>query len=109
MLQQNTPDDYVLATGVTYTIKDMVEMSLDYLKIPYYWKGDGLNEKCYLDNGDAEHHVIVEIDERYFRPAEVDLLLGDATKAKEKLNWEAKTKLPDLLKIMIDDVICLKY
>lgn len=105
MLQQEVSDDYVLATGVTYTIKDMVEMCLNQLDIPYYWKGEGLNEKCYLNNGDAKHCVIVEIDEKYFRPAEVDFLLGDATKAKNILGWVAKTKLPELLKIMLDDVL----
>ncbi len=105
MLQQDIPNDYVLSTGVTYTIKDMVEMCLKYLEIPFYWKGEGLNEKCYLDNGDVKHCVIVEIDEKYFRPAEVDFLLGDATKAKNELNWEAKTKLPELLQIMIDEFL----
>jgi len=108
MLQQDTPDDYILATGVTYTIKDMVEVCLDYLKIPYYWKGEGVEEKCYLDNGDTEQ-VIVEIDKKYFRPAEVNHLLGDASKAKTKLTWQAKTKLPELLKIMVEDILCQKY
>ena len=102
MLQQDKPDDYVLATNETYTIKDMVNYSLDYLNIEYYWKGEGLEEKCYQLNSDI---VLVSIDEKYFRPAEVDFLLGDATKAKNILGWEAKTKLPDLLKIMIDDVL----
>jgi GDPmannose 4,6-dehydratase len=102
MLQQDKPDDYVLATNETYTIKDMVNYSLDYLNIEYYWKGEGLEEKCYQQDTDI---VLVSIDEKYFRPAEVDFLLGDATKAKNILGWEAKTKLPDLLKIMIDDVL----
>jgi GDPmannose 4,6-dehydratase len=101
-LQQDKPDDYVLATNETYTIKDMVNYSLDYLNIEYYWKGEGLEEKCYQKDTDI---VLVSIDEKYFRPSEVDFLLGDATKAKNILGWEAKTKLPDLLKIMIDDVL----
>lgn len=105
MLQQNQPDDFVLATGETYTIKEMVEICLNYLEIPFYWQGEGSHEKCYLDNGDAPHYVLVEVDTKYFRPAEVDLLIGDATKAKNKLGWEAQTKLPSLLKIMINDVL----
>jgi len=105
MLQQNYPDDYILATGETYSIKEMVEICLNYLNIPFYWKGEDLNEKCYLNIENYENHILVEIDERYFRPAEVDLLLGDATKAKNVLGWEPKTKLPELLKLMIDDVL----
>jgi GDPmannose 4,6-dehydratase len=100
-LQQDNPNDYVLATNETYTIKDMVNYSLDYLGIEYYWRGEGLEEKCYQKETDL---VLVSIDEKYFRPAEVDFLLGDATKAKNVLGWEAKTKLPELLKIMIDEI-----
>ena len=100
MLQQDKPDDYVLATGETYTIKDMVNICLDIFGFKYYWIGEGLNEKCYLK---SDNTVLVEIDEKYFRPAEVDLLLGDATKAKNALGWECKTKLPELLKIMINE------
>ncbi len=100
MLQQDTPDDYVLSTGEAYSIKEMVEICLKHLEIPFYWKGEGLDEKCYLETNDR---VLVEIDTKYFRPAEVDFLLGDATKAKNILNWIPKTKLPDLLKIMIDE------
>jgi GDPmannose 4,6-dehydratase len=101
MLQQDKPDDYVLSTGESYSIKNMVDLSLDYLNLPHYWKGEGLDEKCFIE-GNSE--PIVEIDERYFRPSEVDFLLGDSTKAKTKLGWECKTKLPELLKIMINDV-----
>lgn len=102
MLQQDTPDDYVLATGEAYTIKEMVDICLNHLEIPFYWKGEGLDEKC-LHSETKE--VIIKIDEKYFRPAEVDFLLGDATKAKNKLGWMCDTKLPGLLKIMIDDVL----
>lgn len=102
MLQQDKPDDYVIATNETYTIKDMCNICLEYLNIPYYWVGEGLNEKCYMKDTDK---VLIEIDEKYFRPSEVDVLLGDASKAKKVLGWEAKTKLPDLLKIMIDKTL----
>jgi GDPmannose 4,6-dehydratase len=80
----------------------MVNYCLEYLKIDYYWLGEGLNEKCYENKSDK---VLIEIDERYFRPSEVDLLIGDSTKAKNILGWEAKTKLPELLKIMIDKTL----
>ena len=102
MLQQDKPDDFVLSTNETFTIKEMVNYCLDYLDIKYYWSGVGLNEKCYQTESNK---LLVEIDERYFRPSEVDLLLGDATKAKNILGWEAKTKLPELLKIMIDKTL----
>jgi GDPmannose 4,6-dehydratase len=102
MLQQDKPDDFVLSTNETFNIKEMVNYCLEYLKIDYYWLGEGLNEKCYENKSDK---VLIEIDERYFRPSEVDLLIGDSTKAKNILGWEAKTKLPELLKIMIDKTL----
>lgn len=102
MLQQDKPDDYVLATGETYTIKEMIEFAAAHLNINLIWQGEGLEEKgINKDTGE----VIVEIDEKYLRPSEVDLLIGDYTKAKKELGWEPKTKLPDLLKLMIDDKI----
>ncbi len=96
MLQQDNPDDYVLATNETHSIKEFVNLAALECSMELKWQGSGKDEKAYF-NG----MVIVEIDERYYRPAEVDVLLGDYTKAKEKLGWEPKTKFNDLVKIMI--------
>ena len=97
MLQQETPDDYVLATGETHTIKEFVELACEYCGWEINWVGEGVNEKGILDNG----LTIIEIDEKYYRPAEVEVLLGDYTKSKEKLNWSPKVKFKDLVKIMM--------
>jgi GDPmannose 4,6-dehydratase len=102
MLQQKEPDDYVLATGETHTVREFVEAAFEAIGITLEWKGDGLEEKGYAD-GD----VAVEIDPRYYRPAEVELLLGDATKAKKKLKWEPKTKFKELVKLMVESDIDL--
>lgn len=99
MLQQDEPDDYIVATGETHTVREFVEESCKILGIDLEWQGDGIEEKG-IDQ--ATGKTIIEIDPQYFRPTEVDLLLGDASKAKEILNWEAKTKFKDLVKIMIE-------
>ena len=96
MLQQDNPDDYVLATNETHSIKEFVNLAALECGMELKWQGYGKDEKAYF-NG----MMIVEIDERYYRPAEVDVLLGDYTKAKEKLGWEPKTKFNDLVKIMM--------
>ncbi len=88
ILQQDKPDDYVLATGETHEVREFVELAFKEVGIHLEWKGEGVNEKgIRKDTGE----VIVEVDPRYFRPTEVDILLGDATKAREKLGLEAKT------------------
>ena len=99
MLQQEKPDDYVVATGETHTVREFVEESCKVLDMEIEWKGEGLNEKG-IDKKTGK--TIVEIDPQYFRPTEVELLLGDASKAKEILGWEAKTKFKDLVKVMIE-------
>lgn len=95
MLQQETPEDFVLATGETHTIKEFIDECLNYMGNNYEWKKG--NELYDIDN----NQITIGIDERYYRPAEVDLLLGDATKAKQKLGWEAKTKFKKLVEIMM--------
>jgi len=99
MLQQDKPDDYVIATGETHTVREFVEESCKVLGMDIEWKGKGVNEKGF---NKKTGEVIIEIDPIYFRPTEVDLLLGDSTKAKEKLKWEPKTKFKELVKIMIE-------
>jgi GDPmannose 4,6-dehydratase len=97
MLQQDNPDDYVLATGETHTIKEFVELACRECGWNINWVGEGVDEKGILDNG----VTIIEIDEKYYRPAEVDVLLGDYTKAKNILGWTPEVKFNELVKIMM--------
>ena len=100
MLQQSEPDDFVVATGETYSVREFVEEAAPYFGFEIEWDGVGLKEKG-IDKKTGK--ILIEIDEKYFRPAEVDILLGDATKAKEKLGWEPKTKFEELVKIMCEE------
>lgn len=100
VLQQDKPEDFVLATGVTTTIRDFCNMTFKELGIEVEWKGKGVNEKG-IDK--ATGKTIVEVDPRYFRPTEVDLLLGNAAKARKKLGWEPKYDLPMLVKDMVKE------
>ena len=97
MLQAKDPDTFVLATGVTTTVRDFVKLSFEALDIGIKFEGEGINEVGLNDKGD----VIVKINPAFFRPAEVDLLIGDASKAKQKLGWSAKTDLKGLCDMMI--------
>ena len=99
MLQQDTPEDYVLATGVTTSVREFTEWAFEDAGLPIEFRGEGVDEKGYCK---ATGKVLVEIDPRYFRPTEVDLLLGDATKAREKLGWEAKTPVRELAREMVE-------
>lgn len=98
MLQQATPDDFVLATGKTTPVRTFVEWAFEEVGIGIEWKGEGVGEKGY-DAGNGR--CIVEVDSRYFRPTEVDLLLGDPTKAREKLGWSHETSVRDLAREMV--------
>ena len=99
MLQQEKPDDFVVATGETHTVREFVEHSARMLGYEIEWQGKGEEEK----GVDAKTgQVLIEIDPKYFRPAEVEKLLGDATKAKEKLGWEPKVKFEELVKLMME-------
>ena len=98
MLQQDKPDDFVLATGESHSIREFVEEACKYIDVEIEWINEGIDEKG-IDKKTKK--VIIEIDKKYFRPTEVDLLLGDPTKAKKILGWEAKTKFKDLVKIMM--------
>ncbi len=98
MLQQDTPDDYVLATGETTTVRSFCERAFACAGIELVWEGTGVEEKGYrTDTGE----VVVEVDPRYFRPTEVDMLLGDATKAREKLGWIPRYTLDELIEEMV--------
>ncbi len=98
ILQHDTPEDFVLATGVIHSVKDFVELAFQNINIQIIWEGKNLDEKG-IDKKTGK--TLVEIDPRYFRPTEVDLLKGDPTKAKTKLNWEAKTSFSELVSEMV--------
>jgi GDPmannose 4,6-dehydratase len=103
ILQQKKPEDYVLATGIQYSVKEFTNMALQELGIKFFWKGSGLNEKCYNHNGKA----FIECDLAYYRPLEVDSLLGNAAKARKLLNWKPKTNLKLLVKEMVTQELML--
>lgn len=97
MLQQDKPDDFILATGETHSVREFAEKAAKCLGISLIWKGKGIKEKG-VDK--KTNKTIIEIDPKYFRPAEVDILLGDYSKAKKKLKWEPKVKFDELVRIM---------
>ena len=98
MLQQEDPDDYVIASGETYTVREFVDMAFSEVGITLAWEGHGVNERG-IDAKTGK--IYVQVDPRYFRPAEVELLWGDPTKAKQKLGWKPKTSIHDLVRIMV--------
>ncbi|MER9565100.1 GDP-mannose 4,6-dehydratase [Mesorhizobium sp. M0571] len=98
MMQQDQPDDYVLATGKTTPVRQFVEWVFEDVGVELEWRGEGVDEKGYdVETG----RCLVQVDPRYFRPTEVDLLLGDATKAKEKLGWVHETSVRELAAEMV--------
>ena len=99
MLQQDEPDDFVIATGEMHSVREFVELAFGEVGIGIEWEGEGVDE---VGVDAATGDVLVEIDPRYYRPTEVELLLGDPTKAKEKLGWEAKVGLRGLVKMMVE-------
>ena len=95
IMNHSKPDDFVLATGIVHTVKDFLEMTLEYLDIKYYWKDDD----CYEQ---GTNKLISTTDKKHFRPAEVDILQGDATKAKTELGWTHKHDVYSLMRDMVD-------
>ena len=99
ILQQNKPDDYVIATGKQYSVKYFINLVAKELKMKIKWKGKGINEKAY----DEQNKVIIECSKKYFRPSEVDTLLGNPSKAKKHLKWKPKFSIKDLAKEMVEE------
>ena len=99
MLQADQADDYVIATGETHSVREFAELVFGSLGMPLTWRGEGVNERG-IDG--ASGKTVIEIDPRYFRPAEVDLLLGDASKARRELGWEPETSFAQLVKMMTE-------
>jgi GDPmannose 4,6-dehydratase len=114
ILQQEKPEDFVLATGITTTIRDFVKMSFAELGIELAFRGQDENEEGYVIANTGEYkvtvgNVIVKVDPKYYRPTEVDLLIGDPTKAMNKLGWKPKYDLVSLVKEMVaSDVLLFK-
>ena len=104
MLQQEKPEDFVIATGKTYTVRFFVEQAAKHVGYDIEWKGEGVDE-IGVDKNTGKQ--IVGINPKYYRPTEVDLLIGDASKAKKELNWETKVEIDELIKIMMDNDIKL--
>lgn len=119
MLQQDSPDDYVIATGETHSVREFVNLAFTHAGIEIEWEGNGMSEKGIIKSFTSNlspqssalspqpsdlkiGDVLIEIDSRYFRPLEVEYLLGDASKARKKLGWEPKVKFKELVKIMVD-------
>jgi len=99
MLQQESPDDFVIASGETHTVRELIEIACRYLQIELEWQGEGINE---IGIDKRTQKEIIRIDPKFYRPTEVDLLLGDASKAKSQLDWSPKVTFEELVKLMID-------
>jgi GDPmannose 4,6-dehydratase len=107
MLQQDEPEDFVIATGITTTVRDFIRLTFQELGAELEFKGEGKDEKGFIIRCDENFSLktgqeVVAVDPNYFRPTEVDLLIGDATKAKEKLGWQPKYTLQEMVKEMVD-------
>lgn len=99
MLQQDEPDDYVIATGETHTVREFVEKAVQIAGFEIEWEREGIDTKG-IDRKTGK--VIVEVSPKFYRPAEVDILVENPKKAKEKLGWESKTKFEELVEIMME-------
>ena len=98
MLQADEPEDYVIATGETHSVRDFCEAAFERVGLPLIWQGEGVDEQGLGPDGQC----LVRVEERYFRPSEVDYLLGDASKAREELGWSPETRFKTLVEMMVD-------
>jgi GDPmannose 4,6-dehydratase len=103
MLQQAEPKDYVIATGEQHSVRELINLSAEFLEMKLSWKGSGVDEKAY----DEEGKPVVSIDPRYFRPTEVESLLGDATRAREELGWKPRTTFRELVREMVKEDLAI--
>jgi GDPmannose 4,6-dehydratase len=99
ILQQKKPDDFVIATGKQYSVKYFVNLVAKELKMKLIWRGKGIQEKAY----DQNNNIVIECDKKYFRPSEVQTLLGNASKAKKLLKWKPRVTIKDLVKEMVNE------
>jgi GDPmannose 4,6-dehydratase len=103
ILQLKKPDDFVVATGKQYSVKEFANAAMKELRIKYYWRGSGINEKCFDKSG----RIIIQCDPSYYRPLEVDTLLGDSSKARKLLKWKPEINLKSIVKQMVSEEIKL--
>jgi GDPmannose 4,6-dehydratase len=111
MLQQDKPKDYVIATGIQYSVREFVMAAAKELDINLHWEGSGLEEKAYLIDSSEPNgkRLVVAVDPRYFRPTEVETLLGDASKARLELKWSPRISFEELVREMArEDLITAK-
>ncbi len=99
MLQQETPDDYVIATNVTHTVRELCEQAFSHIGVELVWRGHGTEEKGY---DRKTNRLVVEVDPKYFRPTEVDVLRGDYSKAREKLGWRPRVTFEEVVRMMVE-------
>jgi GDPmannose 4,6-dehydratase len=104
MLQQDTSDDFVIGTGVAHSVRRFVELAFSVIGVTVIWNGNGSNE---VGINEETGNIIVRVDEKYYRPAEVDFLLSDPSKAKEKLGWSPKITFEEMVKEMVESDIRL--
>jgi GDPmannose 4,6-dehydratase len=102
MLQQNTPEDYVIATNETHSVREFVELAFRYINVDIIWEGNGIDE---IGKDKKTGKILVKINTKYFRPCEVDLLIGDYSKAKNDFGWEPKIRFKELVEIMVNEDI----
>jgi len=105
MLQQDNPEDYVISTGKHFSVRDFIRIAADFLEIEILWTGYGVEEKAYYKNSTLPEHKknpIIRVDSRYFRPTEVDELLGDSSKARKKLGWTPKISFEEMVREMVE-------
>lgn len=114
MLQQEKPEDFVISTGVQHSVRDFINAAAGELAMSLRWEGDGINERAYLLNADSNkilsqsrENPIIKVDPKYFRPTEVETLLGDSTKAKIQLGWRPKTTFEDIVAEMVKEDLLL--
>jgi GDPmannose 4,6-dehydratase len=99
ILQKDSPDDYVISSNVQYTIKECVEEAFKNVGVKTEWRGEGMGEKCYKCGTDT---VLIDINDKYFRPSEVEDLLGDSSYAYEKLGWKPRISFQEMIKEMVE-------
>ena len=106
-MQQKNPDDYVIATGKTVSVRDFINKCCKFLNFRIKWEGKGINEKAYLIKKNKKKELLIKVDKKYYRPLEIDYLKGNPKKAFKKLKYKLKNNLNDLIKDMLESDIAL--